>query len=474
MDEAAEHEPAEAAPGAPGPPGAPGAPGDAVPEKRNFVLGVLNGAFYMMAMAFIQPQIVLSAFAKQMTGTNVYAGLLSSVNMFTWRVPQLVVSRFVEGRERKLSFYILSSVLRVGAWVAICVVVLSAAELDKLSVFWIFFGLYVVAGLSSGLGGVPFQDIVAKIIPERKLGKFFSIRVIVGRGGSLISVTIAAFFVLTKVDFPYNYGLLFVCYTVFAAMGTLAFCGVKEPPGIVAKKRRPWRELLLAGPRFLRDNAAFRGLFLYRAIRMMAMMSTPLYALYAGVDKTGGWRLAMFLYANLSAQMFGGVIANWISGRWRPTVLMVVAAAGSMAAPALALATPYFGSATLVSFGSGADALALTGTDLAFVAVFVLNGLSGIMGMIAASTYLLTVSPPKERPICVASFNTMLLPFFIIPRVAAGGIADLYGYETAIAPCVLFAALSLVFALRLARRAPATGLASTYGSATTPPQEAEG
>jgi len=444
-------------------------------QKRNFTLGVMNGAFYMMAMAFIQPQIVLSAFAKQMTGTNVYAGLLSSVNMFTWRLPQLLVSRMVERRQRKMSVYILSSLLRVGAWVAICAIVLSASGLEKATVFWIFFSLYVVAGLSSGLGGVPFQDIIGKTVPEQKLGSFFSMRVIVGRGGALLSVTIAAFFILPRVGFPYNYGLLFVCYTALAAMGTLAFWGVKEPPGTVVKKRRPWRELLLAGPRFLQENAAFRGLFVYRAFRMMAMMATPLYALYAGVDKTGGGRLALFLYANLAAQMLGGVVANWISGRWRPTVLMAVAASGSIMAPLLALASPYCRSETIIAFGSGSGALVLDGRDLAFVAVFVLNGISGIMGMIAASAYLLTISPPKERPVCIASFNTMLLPFFIIPRVAAGAMADKWNYETAIAPCALFAVISLVFALRLAwsdRPPPAT--APTAGSATTHPREAEG
>ncbi len=428
--------------------------------RRNFVLGVMNGAIYTAGMAFTWPSIVLSQFAFEMTGTNTFASLLSSVNMFTWRLPQLLVSRMVEHRERKLPFYWAGAIIRIISWIAITFVVYSAADaLDgaedkaasKLTLFWIFFGLYCVSGIGAGLGGVPFQDIVGKSVPQSKLARFFSLRVMFGRMGAVASVIVGPLLLMRRLEFPHNYAVLFGLFTIFATASATCFACVKEPMRPVKRRQRSWGELFRAGPGFLKANPAFRVFFTYRVLRDLSMMALPLYVLYAGVDRKSFDRVAFFLLVTVIAQSLGGYIAGRISETREPTTLLTVAAVGSIIVPVIALLSPWASTETVVTFGAGPRALVLSGRDMVFVAIFVVLGITNMSGMVGAQSCLLIVSPEKDRPTYTASFNTMIIPFFIGARILAGVIADRFGYQAAIAPAAVFGVISLFVAFRLAR-----------------------
>lgn len=63
--------------------------------RRNFSLGVLNGAFFNLFSALLDPSLVLSWFVSQLTTSNFLIGLIMPIQNGGWFLPQLVVSGYL-------------------------------------------------------------------------------------------------------------------------------------------------------------------------------------------------------------------------------------------------------------------------------------------------------------------------------------------------------------------------------------------
>ena len=81
-------------------------------NRRNFTLGVLNGAFFRLADTLIDSQMVLTWFLAQLDVSNIWIGLISPLRMGSSFLLQLLVSGYLERKPYKLPFYGLVSVFR--------------------------------------------------------------------------------------------------------------------------------------------------------------------------------------------------------------------------------------------------------------------------------------------------------------------------------------------------------------------------
>src|SRR5512141_1893578 len=95
---------------------APHAAEDVPHLKRNFFLGVFNGAMFNFAEALMQIDTVLTWFVQQLHGSYFLIGLVGPMRDAGWFLPQLFVSKWLEKQPHKLPQYRRMAVIRCIAW----------------------------------------------------------------------------------------------------------------------------------------------------------------------------------------------------------------------------------------------------------------------------------------------------------------------------------------------------------------------
>ncbi|MCD6359595.1 MAG: hypothetical protein J7M38_01950, partial [Armatimonadetes bacterium] len=124
--------------------------------RRNFTLGVINGALWMFSRALNEPETVLPAFAVALMGDNpIWVGLLISMVNAGWFWPPLVMSSALATRQRRHIFYQVSAGFRIVALIAIYLLVRHVARGNAALAFWLISLCYLLYTSAGGVGLVP-------------------------------------------------------------------------------------------------------------------------------------------------------------------------------------------------------------------------------------------------------------------------------------------------------------------------------
>lgn len=367
-------------------------------DRRSFLGGLWHGAFLAVGMALTQPTTVIAAFVAALTGSTVWVGGLSTVLTMAGVLPQLFVARFIEPRPRKLPFLLLAIYLRVFSWglLALLVHLIGATRPDLLA--WVLVGLLAIFYAGGGLGGVPYNDIIGKVIPPGRRGAFFGGKEMLA-GPLAVGAALLARRLLADQPYPDNYALLFGMAAAALGIASLGFWIVKEPPGS-GSQRAPlaWREYfshLLAAAREL------KALVMVQLLTGFSLMALPFYVVYArerlaAPEDAVGWFLL--------AQVIGGMVATALWAR-----LVDRASSRQMlgACALLAAIVP------LAALGLGA-----MGGWQALLVVFFLIGAISNGRKVGFSAALLELAPAAERPTYTALNAVLTLPVAILPLLA--------------------------------------------------------
>lgn len=410
-------------------------------RRRNFILGVINGAFVQPANAFIDPTMVLSWFLAQLGVSNVLIGLVTPIRMGSSFLLQILVSGHLQRKAYKLPFYQKVAVLRCTLLLGIAAVVAFIPQEST----WIvvgFFTILVIYSLVSGLLGLPFMDIVAKMIPSRRRGSFFAQRSFWGNI-LVLGASAVVGYILDEpggLRFPTNVAVLFVLASVFYGLTSVTLSFIHEPPGETKAERVRWIDQIRRGIDLLRTDTHYRLFLLTRLAIIPADWAGPFYVVYAknvlGISPrlVGFYIAARTIAAILSNLLWGRIsdrqgnrqlirIANWIGLTVPLTALAigVLATQQTIVPPWL----PYLYTLVFVAYGAFSTASAIGGMN-----------------------YLLDIVPPAERSLYFG-FNSTMFGIVRFSALASGLIVDWVGYRVLILIGAGFFALSLVLSYQL-------------------------
>lgn len=368
--------------------------------RRNFRLGVLNGALFTLGESLVDTTAVLALLVRDLGGSQTLVGLLPSLKNGGFLLPQLLVAGRVDSLARKLPLYRRAALARAGAFAALTMVIFGATLLPPTLTLTLVCIVYAIYNLLGGSSSLAFQDIVAKVIPPQRRGSFFAYRQL---WGGLLAFVVAGPLVrlLLQADaplgFPANYGLLSLLALICIALGLLAFSLIDEPPGRHATQRRSTRDLLRSAPYLLRRDLDLRRFVVARVWGRVGAIADPFYVVYARealaiAPRYVGLYLAVRVLSAALSNLYWGRLADRRGARR----LMVWTGAIAALAPLVALLLP-------VLFAPGSTALAWSWT-LVFLAI----GLSVDGSATAGTTYLLEIAPEQERATYGGIANTAL------------------------------------------------------------------
>jgi MFS family permease len=400
--------------------------------RRNFFGALWHGAFLALGTALTQPETAIAAFVVELTGSTVWVGGLSTVLTVAGTLPQIFVARWIEPRRRKMPFLLLAIYLRVFSWGTLAWLIFAIGSEQPRLLAWALVGLLAIFYAAGGLGGVPYTDIIGKIIPLGRRGAFFGGRQALA-GPLAVGAALLARQVLAGVAYPTNYALLFGLAAAALFVASLGFWLIREPPrSDVDGRVRRWREY--QGQ--LRETAhRLRVLVGVQLLTGFSLMAMPFYVAYARQElgaspEALGWFILF--------QVLGGVLANllwaWLVDRFGSRWMLAACATLSTLTPLLAVGLGRLGWAGML--------------PVIFLGGATINGRS-----VGFSSALLEVAPSGERPTYSALDAVLILPVAFLPLLA-GVFLQHWSYRALFLVAALFIGMGVLLTQRLPERVP--------------------
>jgi len=367
--------------------------------RWNFLVNSLDGATFWLGMSFFSSTIILPLFVSHFTDNPLFIGLIPFLGWAGVFVPQLFMANAVERAPRKKFFPV-----TLGFFLERLPVFLLApatyylATSQPILALVVFFVLYTWQNFGVGVIIVGWQDMIAKIIPVEKRGRFFGITNFIGNGTGILGA-MAVPYVLDKFNFPLGYVFAFTVTAILYFLSWVFLALTREPAVHSRKPKVSQLDYLRSLPEVLRRDRNFRMYLLSQIAFSLSGMATGFLVVYTVQTwnlpdaEASGFMIALQIGLAL-ANLFFGFLADRKGHKlnleicWLLSVLSLV----------LAILAP---------------------SPLWFFAIFFLRGAVNSATFISGISIVYEFTEAENRPTYIGLANT-------IPGVA-GSIAPLIG-----------------------------------------------
>ena len=413
-------------------------------DQRNYLLGVVNGAFTQLGMNLTQPGLVLSVFVRALGGSNALVGSLSAIRFGGWFLPQFLAASWIQPQQRKVPIAVALEVARAAIYAALGILAYSLSVSNPGLVLVLLFGLFSLSRLTAGTGALARTDAIGKFVSPARRASFFATRNFLG-GLFVFGSGLLVRYVLDETHgqpYPINFALLFGLSALCFLLALLLFARIKEVSGPADRPRHSLRAQLARAPGLVKGDPTFRRYVLVRVLLNMTRLSAPFYPIFA-LDVLGAPAAMVGFY--LSAMTLARILSNLLwqrLGRARGNAFLVQAAALLTALePLLAVALPWLMRLARLTVESAGLLPAYL-----FTGVFLIAGSTQSGRSIGLMARLLDIAPDEERASYIGLVNTVLGLVSFLP-ILAGAIIDRIGFEP-----IFFTATGLLLLGYLATR----------------------
>ena len=383
---------------------------------------------FLVGLSFASQTTILPAFAAHLGASNLIIGAIPALMTLGWNLPSLFAAGYTESLTHKLPF-----VLRYTIWERLPLLMLAAVAFFvarpapglALALMLLMLLLMTSAG---GLLMPAWMDIVGRTVPTTLRGRFFAVSSLIGGAGGLLGSVLTAW-VLARLPAPGGYAVCFLVSAVFMGLSYVALSLVREPRAAAVGAAPPLGVYLRRVGRVVQEDRNLAWFLLARGLSYFGLMAAGFYTVhalrfYAAPD----WAVGVFTTALLAGQMAGNLVLGVVADRMGHLVSLNVGLAALLLANLVALGAPSLEVFLLV--------FALQGVQLAAISVSGLN-------------VLLEFAPgPAARPTYVGLGTTLLTPVAFGAPLAAGLMADAFGFRVVFATAALgaLAAMTLLLA----------------------------
>lgn len=279
--------------------------------RWNFVVNALDGASFWFGISFISPTIILPLYISHFTDSPLWIGLIPFLMTAGFLVPQLFVANAVGRASRKKFFPVnLGFFLqRLPIFLLAPAAYFLATQRPALALVT-FLGLFAWHTFGTGLTVVGWQDMIAKIIPAAKRGRFFGLTNFVGNGAGILGAVVVPL-ILDKFTFPIGYVISFAVAAVLIFISWACISFTREPAIPSSKLPVSQLDYLRSLPAILRRDSNFRLYLLVQIIFALSGMAAGFLAVYPvqtwnlSDAEAGRFTLALQIGLTLANLFFG-------------------------------------------------------------------------------------------------------------------------------------------------------------------------
>lgn len=406
--------------------------------RHNFIVNVLDGAFFGAALGFSSQVAIVPLFINSLTEATWVIGLISSFFTIGWQLPQLLTADYVAHLRRFKRTVLLLSFHERWPFLALALVTALSPALGRDVTLLLAVILLAWQALGGGFTATAWQTMISKIMPAHRRGAFYGAQSSAAQLFQSISVALAGL-VLLELPSPMDFALCFLVAGIAMLISFWFLAQTREEESEPATTA-PFhlRELTARLATIWRTDKNFRWFVVARSLTQFAAMATAFFTVYAvrRFDMNEGVAGAMAGIMAVS-QMVGSPTFGWAGDRWGHRHSMAVGTLLAGISAFIMLAAPtsgwlYVGFA-VAGFANGAF-------------------WTSVMALIA------DFGKPAERSYYIGLMNTLMAPAALLAPVLGGWLADTLGFGATFglaAGAGLFGALVFQFLLRTPERHPA-------------------
>ena len=392
---------------------------------RNFTVNAIDGVLWLLGESFVSISTILPVYASTLTDSALIIGLIPALNDVGWFFPQVFMAAFVERLPRKLPVVrVLGGIERLPL-LFLALAALWLADAPQWLGVGILLLLMIWKGFISGIVALPWQEMIATIIPVSHRGRFFGYSFFAGQllgvGGAALVTQI-----LARLPYPHNYALTFFLGFLSFGLSWVFLVMTVEPQTAPAPRPQPTERRRMDFARLggiLRENANFRYFLVSRCLAYMSGMATGFLAVY-GIRR---FELPDAQAGVLTALLFmSGVIGYALWGRagdrFGHKVVLELSSALWLAMLLVALLAP---------------------NVAVFYVTFLLMGLSRSGSMLGDLNIAMEFGPEAERPSYIGLARTIPGGFMFVAPLVGGLLVEWMGYPAMFLIALAFAAAGL-------------------------------
>jgi MFS family permease len=281
--------------------------------RWNFVFNLLDGAAFWLGLSFMSTATILPLYVSKLTPSPLAIGLIAVIANSGWFLPQLFTANTVQRLPRRkpvvvnLGFF----TERLPLWL-LPLSALLAVRAPAVALFLFFLG-FASHALGAGVVATAWQDLIARIIPVDRRGRFFGITTFVGNGTGALGAIFSAWLLATLV-FPTNFVATFALAALFITLSWAALAQAREPEQRVTAPRQNSRQYWAGLPRILAEDHNFRRYINARLLMVLGGMGAG----FLTVAVVSRWQVSdgavgLYTLALLIGQTLGNAGAGFLA-----------------------------------------------------------------------------------------------------------------------------------------------------------------
>ncbi len=382
--------------------------------RWNFAVNLLDGAFFWFGASFMSTSTILPLFVSKLTPSPLAIGLLAVFAQASWFLPQIFTANAVERLARKKAVVVNLGLFleRLPVWgLVLAAIVAAYSPPSALALFFVCFAWH---GLGAGALGTAWQDLIARMFPVERRGRFLGLTNFVGSGTGAIGA-IASTWLLEHLAYPTNFTVLFLiaATAILISWGWLALA--REPVQKGASSASSIAAYLAGLPELLRRDHNFRRFLIARVLMALAGMGSG----FVTVSALKRWQVAdstagLYTMAFLAGQTFGYIVFGFLADRRGHKLALELAILASTLGFACTWLAP--------------------GPEWYFVA-FVLFGIGSSAVVGSAMLVVMEFCAPERRPTYIGITSTSVGVVGLVAPLIGAGLASI-SYEGLFAVCV--------------------------------------
>lgn len=376
-------------------------------HRRNFAFNVGDIAIWWFGMAFVSVSTILPVYVSHLTDSKILLGLIPAIVDMGWFLPQLFTAPIVSRLPRKKPMVLALGAMERLPFFAVAAVILLLADAPHAVGLTVFFALLLWRSLASGLNATAWQELMAKVIPSGRRGRFF------GTGqffGGLLGVigALTAGAILARFPFPQNFAYCFLAGFVAVMISYSLLAQTIEHAELPQDHVPAGRDYFLRLPSILRQDGNFLAYIVFMGLANFGSMANAFYAV-AGMDR---FRLAdeqagVFTAILLGAGVLSNLVWGYVGDRWGHKLTLEYS--------------------LLLSLGTLTAAIVARSPEWYYL-VFVLAGAANSAAIVGSLSIISEFGRESTRPTYIGLNNTLRAPIIGVAPLIGGWLAGRFGY----------------------------------------------
>ncbi len=403
--------------------------------KRNFFANLLDAAFWFFGESFAAAYTIMPVFISTLTDSPILIGLIPALDGAGWFLPQLFLARTLEGKNRRMPIVRFLGLFDRIPFFFLALGAFFIPQLDKNIALILIIVIYAIKTFSGGLVALPWQELIATVIPVSHRGRYWGYSLILGKLMGLGAAAISGI-LLISITYPYNYATMFLIGFCAVSISYI-FLNMNIEPEIPRQNSKETIRLLSRIKDVLSKDKNFLIYLFNRGFIFLAGMALAFITVYA----INTYNLPIAQSATFTAIMLVSEIIGF--GIW-----------GNLGDRSGYKRVIEISNLILIL---GILSLLLVNTLSALYLVFALMSFAHSGEYIADQNFAMEFGTEENRPTYIGMSKTLTGPFFLLAPIIGGSLVQFLGYKSMFMAALIMAVISFTvikFFVRDPRKSP--------------------